>query len=82
MLCPAQSAEHLDRRWRSIVKIPMLMLLRHLLSIVVLPFVVVVLVPAWLLNTIWPAGVPWADASFLVEVLRAIGLALFIAGLG
>ena len=58
------------------------MLLRHLLSIVVLPFAVVVLVPAWLLNTITPGDMPWADASLLIGLLRAIGAALFIIGLG
>jgi protein-S-isoprenylcysteine O-methyltransferase Ste14 len=58
------------------------MLLRHLLSIVVLPFAVVVLVPAWLLNTITPGDIPWADASLLIGLLRAIGAALFIIGLG
>ena len=60
----------------------MLMLLRHLLSIVVLPFVVVVLVPLWLLNAIPPGDVPLADAALLAMVLHAIGAALFIIGLG
>src|SRR5512139_3429989 len=50
------------------------MVLRHLLSIILLPFVVVVLVPAWLLNTFPPDVPSWA--------LRAIGLLLFLGGLG
>jgi protein-S-isoprenylcysteine O-methyltransferase Ste14 len=58
------------------------MMLRHLLSIIVLPFVVVVVVPAWLLNAITPGNVPRADALLVVWLLRAIGLALFISGFG
>jgi len=57
-------------------------MLRHLLSILLLPFVVVVIVPAWLLNAITPDNVPWAGASLLVWLLRAIGLVLFVSGLG
>jgi protein-S-isoprenylcysteine O-methyltransferase Ste14 len=59
----------------------MFMILRHLLSILLLPFVVVVVVPAWLLNN--AAGdTRWSDASLIVWLLRAIGLALLIIGFG
>ncbi len=59
----------------------MIMLLRHLLSILLLPFVVVVMVPAWLLNGSAFATL-WLDASSLAWLLRALGLALFVSGLG
>ncbi len=59
----------------------MRMMLRHLLSIILLPFVVVVVVPAWLLNS--AAGdTRWSDASLIGWLLRTIGLVLFIIGLG
>jgi len=55
------------------------MIIRHLLSIALLPFVVVVLVPRWLLQ-----GDPRA-ASFAPEAPRALGQVLgtvvFVAGL-
>lgn len=60
----------------------MFMMLRHLLAIIVLPFVVVVIVPAWLLNTVAAGALAWAEASLLVWLLRAIGLALLIVGFG
>lgn len=60
----------------------MLTTLRHLLSILLLPFVVVVVVPAWLLNLSAVGYTHSADASLLVWLPRAIGLALLIAGLG
>ncbi len=56
------------------------MMLRHLLSIILLPFVVVVVVPAWLLNR-FASGTPWIDALLLTWLPRALGLALFAFGL-
>ncbi len=58
------------------------MMLRHLLSILLLPFVVVVMVPAWLLNGIALDSIRWADAVLLAWLLRALGLTLFASGLG
>ncbi len=57
------------------------MMLRHFLSVILLPFVVVVLVPAWLLNW-FTSGTPWIGASLLTWLLRALGLTLFAFGLG
>ncbi|CAG0935358.1 protein-S-isoprenylcysteine O-methyltransferase [Thermoflexales bacterium] len=58
------------------------MLLRHLLSILLLPFGVVVIVPAWLLIAYAAGNTPWAEASPLVWVLCALGLVFLIGGLG
>jgi protein-S-isoprenylcysteine O-methyltransferase Ste14 len=59
----------------------MLMLLRHLLSILLLPFMVVVIIPAWLLNN--AAGdTRWSDAAFIGQMLRVAGIALFVMGFG
>lgn len=56
------------------------MLLRHLLSIALLPFVVVVLVPRWLLQR------EALDMSTVPALLRAVGpvvgALVFVAGLG
>jgi protein-S-isoprenylcysteine O-methyltransferase Ste14 len=54
------------------------MLLRHLLSIGLLPFVVVVLLPRWLLES-EPLGRSFAPAAFLV-VGRIVGAVSFVAG--
>src|SRR5687767_6552499 len=59
-------------------------LLRHLLSILLLPFVVVVIVPRWLLtswadtDSRWPAGSAWEIAGHVGGgLLFTAGLALF-----
>jgi protein-S-isoprenylcysteine O-methyltransferase Ste14 len=60
------------------------MILRHLLAILLLPFVVVVLIPRWLLRayamtgTHWPAGTDTALAGHIAGVVVFLaGLALF-----
>jgi protein-S-isoprenylcysteine O-methyltransferase Ste14 len=60
------------------------MILRHLLSILLLPFVVVVIIPRWLLrawaasDTRWPGGTLTAFAGYLAGELGFIaGFALF-----
>jgi len=58
------------------------MMLRHLLSIILLPFMVVVIMPAWLLNAFPPDASPWAEAALLGWALRAIGPVLLISGFG
>ncbi len=58
------------------------MILRHLLSIILLPCVVVIIVPVWLLNSFPPNVSPWAATALLGWTLRAIGLALFLGGFG
>lgn len=52
--------------------------LRHFLSILLLPFVVVVLVPSWLLDA-YPA-VHIHDGLHIVSVPRLLGAVLFLAG--
>jgi protein-S-isoprenylcysteine O-methyltransferase Ste14 len=61
-----------------------MMILRHLLSILLLPFVVVVLVPRWILrawavsDTHWPSGTALALAGHVAGVVVfAAGFALF-----
>ena len=55
-------------------------MLRHLLSILLLPFVVSVVMPRWLL-TAWAASdTRWLSGSALVWVPRLTGLILLIAG--
>lgn len=52
--------------------------IRHALSILLLPFVVVVVVPCWLRRTFLHAGMPPAPSGWL---LRLAGVLLFTAGL-
>jgi protein-S-isoprenylcysteine O-methyltransferase Ste14 len=59
----------------------MLTTLRHLLSILLLPFLVVVVVPYWLLDT-FPADGTWQDDPFILLPFRSLGALFFIAGLG
>jgi protein-S-isoprenylcysteine O-methyltransferase Ste14 len=59
----------------------MLMTLRHLLSILLLPFVVVVIVPIWLLNGI-AGDTRWSDALPLGWLWRLAGIMLFVVGFG
>jgi len=54
--------------------------LRHLLSILILPFVVVVILPYWLLTT-YPSGTIWAAAPALTWLSRLLGAVLFLGGL-
>ena len=58
----------------------MLATLRHLLSILLLPFLVVVVVPYWLLNRFAPGDSRWADVSTLVWLLRTAGTLLLVVG--
>jgi protein-S-isoprenylcysteine O-methyltransferase Ste14 len=55
----------------------MALVLRHLLAILLLPFVVVVVVPAWLLTP--RVGAPWADAPLSAGLVA--GGAVFLCGL-
>ena len=57
-------------------------MLRHLLSIILLPFVVVVDMPAWLLAAFAADDVRWVDAAPTAWLVRALGLALFVIGPG
>mgnify|MGYP002713166483 CR=1 FL=1 len=59
----------------------MLTFVRHLLSILLLPFVVVVVVPAWLLTAFTASDSRWANGSLNAVLFRIIGGALIIIGL-
>lgn len=59
----------------------MITILRHLLSILLLPFLVVVVVPYWLLHTFAAGDTRWNDGSILMWLSRAVGGGLLIAGL-
>lgn len=59
----------------------MLTTLRHLLAILLLPFLVVVVGPYWLLNTFAAGDTRWGDGSMLVWLPRSTGAALLVAGL-
>jgi protein-S-isoprenylcysteine O-methyltransferase Ste14 len=59
----------------------MLTALRHLLSILLLPFLVVVGVPFWLLTAFAATGSGWDDSSFIVGSSRAVGAVVTLLGL-
>ncbi len=60
----------------------MLTALRHLLSLLLLPFLVVVVVPYWL-RTAWVASDSrWSNDSLLVWLGRSAGAVLILAGFG
>ena len=56
-------------------------LLRHLLSIFLLPFLVVVVVPDWLLTTFAAGDTRWSTGSPFAWLPRLAGVALVAAGL-
>jgi len=56
-------------------------LLRHLLSILLLPFVMVVVVPRWILTSWTPTDSRWPAGSTLEAGGRVLGGLLFITGL-
>jgi len=60
----------------------MLVALRHLLSILLLPFLVVVIVPYWLLSTFTASDTLWIDGSLSGWLLRWAGAVLLVGGLG
>jgi protein-S-isoprenylcysteine O-methyltransferase Ste14 len=58
----------------------MLTLLRHALAILLLPFLVVVGVPYWLLTTFAANDSRWSDSSLMVWLPRSVGAVFFMAG--
>lgn len=58
----------------------MLTLSRHLLSILLLPFMVVVVIPIWLLTAFAGIDSRWSDAWVLPWAMRLAGAALAAAG--
>jgi protein-S-isoprenylcysteine O-methyltransferase Ste14 len=59
----------------------MLTTLRHLLAILLLPFMVVVVIPSWLLTAFSTSDTRWADGSSIVWLPRSAGGVLAAAGL-
>jgi len=59
----------------------MLMKLRHVLSILLLPFLVVVIAPYWLLNHFAASDTRWGDGSLIAWLPRAAGAISIICGL-
>lgn len=60
----------------------MLTILRHALSILLLPFLVVVVVPAWLLTAFAASDSRWVDNAPIGWLARCAGVVLIIVGLG
>jgi protein-S-isoprenylcysteine O-methyltransferase Ste14 len=58
----------------------MLMALRHVLSILLLPFMVVVGVPLWLLTSFADVDHRWGDGSLIALLPQSAGAAVFLAG--
>lgn len=56
-------------------------LMRHLLSILLLPFVMVVIVPRWLTRAWAASDTRWQDGTALAWIGRAAGAASFVVGL-
>ena len=58
----------------------MLTLLRHALAILLLPFLVVVGVPYWLLTTFAANDYRWSDGSLVAWLPRSVGAICLLAG--
>jgi len=56
--------------------------LRHLLAILLLPFLVVVVVPHWLLRAGATMDTRWGSGVALAPLARAMGVVLFLLGFG
>jgi protein-S-isoprenylcysteine O-methyltransferase Ste14 len=55
-------------------------ILRHLLSILLLPFVVVVIVPRWLLHASSSSDTRWVDGTVAAAFAHISGVVLFLCG--
>jgi protein-S-isoprenylcysteine O-methyltransferase Ste14 len=58
----------------------MTMVLRHLLSIFLLPFMVVVAGPYWLLMAFATSDHRWSEGAALVWLSRSVGMVVFLVG--
>jgi protein-S-isoprenylcysteine O-methyltransferase Ste14 len=56
-------------------------MLRHILSILLLPFIVFVAIPFFLITTFSTADTRWGGDSIIVWLARPAGVTLFVAGL-
>lgn len=59
-----------------------LMMLRHLLAILLLPFVVVLIVPRWLLHAWAMSDTRWIDGTVTASLGHLGGFVVFLAGFG
>ena len=59
----------------------MLTVLRHLLSILLLPFMVVIVIPAWLRESFLVIDTRWSDSSLIAWLARLASVLIFTAGL-
>ncbi len=60
----------------------MLTILRHTLSILLLPFLVVVAIPAWLVIAFAASDSRWIESNLIVWLARLAGMLLILIGLG
>src|SRR5574342_745065 len=58
----------------------MLTMLRHLLAILLLPFMVLVVIPRWLLDGFTAGGSFWAEGAPLIWLARFVGGLFLLAG--
>jgi protein-S-isoprenylcysteine O-methyltransferase Ste14 len=58
------------------------MILRHLLAILMLPFVVVVIVPRWLLSVYATSDTHWTSGTVAASAGPIAGIVIFLAGFG
>jgi len=57
-----------------------LTILRHLLAILLLPFIVVIVIPRWLMRRLAMSDTNWLPQSSLAFVGRGAGVLVFLAG--
>lgn len=55
-------------------------MLRHALSILLLPFLVIVIIPCWLLTTLAASDHSWNDGAVFAWLSRSVGVITLIAG--
>ncbi len=60
----------------------MLTTIRHILAILLLPFLVVVVLPSWLLHAFAASDTRWVEASLLLWLGRILGAVSFLGGFG
>ena len=58
------------------------MMLRHLIAILLLPFVVVLIVPRWLLSAWSMSDTRWIDGTVTASLGHLAGIVVFLAGFG
>jgi protein-S-isoprenylcysteine O-methyltransferase Ste14 len=58
-----------------------MMVLRHLLSILILPFTMTVLVPRWLVRGWSRSDSRWIDGTLAAAFAHLVGIVVFVAGL-